>query len=324
MTDLANSCPCCSGRPYTACCRPFHRGVIPENAQLLMRSRYTAYVLNIPEYIVATTHPASPQFSDNKFSWKRSISQFSRNSTFQKLEILDFKENKALAAVTFTAYLSQDNRDATFTERSYFEKIDNHWFYRNGHLAQGYAPKLVNTGPLKVLPFAYYGDSILTKKAESIIEITSDIQKLVEEMIETLNACDGIGLAAPQVHHSLRLFIIKTPIETEQNKIETSEIKVFINPKLSLLSNETWKASEGCLSIPTIRASIERPKEITVEYTSIDGKLIKTGFSGWEARVIMHENDHIDGVLFIDRLDTEERLKLTPLLKILEKRMSNN
>jgi uncharacterized protein YchJ len=136
MTDLANLCPCCSGKAYNACCKPFHEGAKPENALQLMRSRYSAYALNIPDYIVATTHPANPQYSENTFSWKRSISQFSQNYSFKRLEILDFKENNNLATVTFTAYLSQDTRDATFTERSYFEKINNQWLYREGQLVE--------------------------------------------------------------------------------------------------------------------------------------------------------------------------------------------
>ena len=286
-----------------------------------MRSRYSAYVLNLPDYIVATTHPASPQYSENKFSWKRSISKFSTNSLFEKLKILDFKENKTVATVTFTAYLSQDNLDATFTERSYFEKKGNQWLYRGGQLAQGHVPTLITSGQLRLLPLAYYGDPILRKKADPIIEITDDIRKLVEEMIETMDASGGIGLAAPQIHHSIRLFIIRTPIETEQDKLEPGDVKVFINPLLTLPSSQTWKASEGCLSIPTLRSVVERPKEITVEYTSINGKLIKERFSGWEARVIMHENDHIEGLLFIDRLDKEERLRLVAFLQNLEKRV---
>lgn len=321
MKDPANSCPCCSGRAYDECCKLFHEGTMPENALQLMRSRYSAYVLNLPDYILASTHPASPQYSENKFSWKRRISQFSRNSSFEKLEILDFKENKTVATVTFTAHLSQDTRDATFTERSYFEKKGNQWLYRGGQLTQGHEPNLVTTGQLRLLPLAYYGDPILTKKADPIIEITDDIRKLVEEMIETMDACNGIGLAAPQIHHSIRLFVIRTPIETEQDKFEPGEVKVFINPTLSLPSSETWKESEGCLSIPTIRSLVERPKEITVEYTSLDGGLIEKRFSGWEARVIMHENDHIEGILFIDRLDKEERMQLTPFLQNLEKRV---
>ena len=193
--------------------------------------------------------------------------------------------------------------------------------YRGGQRFQGNAPTLITTGPFKALPLAYYGDPILRKKADPIIEITSDIKTLIEEMIETMDACNGLGLAAPQIHHSIRLFVIRTPIEIDQDKYERGDIKIFINPKLSLYSEETWKASEGCLSIPTIRSLVERPKEVTVEYTSLEGKILKEKVSNWQARAIMHEYDHIEGILFIDRLDPEELSKLMPSLQNLEKRI---
>jgi peptide deformylase len=321
MTNLKNPCPCGSGKEYDQCCQVFHKGHLPKNALLLMRSRYSAYVLNIPDYIIETTHPASAQYSENKFSWKRRLSQFSRSSSFHKLEILDFKEKNPMATVTFTVYLSQDGHESTFTERSYFQKINHRWFYEGGVLTQGHDPNLVTTGPLRLLPLAYYGDPILRKIAEPITEITSDIQTLIEDMIETMDTYDGMGLAAPQIHHSIRLFVIRTPIETEQDQLKLGEVKVFINPKLSLPSDETWKAPEACLSIPTIRSLVERPKEVTVEHTSLEGQLIKQRYSGWEAKVIMHENDHIEGTLFIDQLDQEEQSKLKPFLQKLEKRI---
>ncbi|MBS4169173.1 Peptide deformylase [Parachlamydia sp. AcF125] len=319
--SLVKPCPCGSEQEYDYCCKLFHQGNLPENALLLMCSRYSAYALNIPEYLVETTHPASPQYSENKFSWKRSLSHFSRYTSFHKLEIFDFKEKDALAIVTFTAYISQEGQDATFTERSHFEKIGCRWFYLGGQLAQGHVPTLATTGQFKLLPLAYYGDPILRKKAEAITEMTADTSKLIEEMVETMDTYEGIGLAAPQIHHSIRLFVIRTPIEMEQDKFEAGQIKVFINPRLSLYSEETWKAPEGCLSIPAIRASVERPKEVTVEYTSVTGKTIQERVSGWEARAIMHEYDHLEGILFIDRLEQAEQSKLGPFLHNLEKRI---
>lgn len=320
MTNVENPCPCFSGKEYDVCCKPFHQGQLPSNALLLMRSRYSAYALNLADYLIETTHPASPQYTDNKFSWKRSISHFIKHTTFQKLEILDFKEKSTLATVTFTAYILQEGHDATFTEKSYFEKLRNRWFYRGGQLVQGYAPNLI-TGQFKLLPLAYYGDPILRKKAEEITEITPEIKKLVEDMIETMDVCDGVGLAAPQVHHSIRLFVIRRPLQIDEGHYDLGEVKVFINPTLSLPSEETWKASEACLSIPTIRSVVERPKEVTVQYTSIEGKSIQERVSGWEAKVIMHEYDHIEGVLFIDRLDPKEQARLAPFLENLQKRI---
>jgi len=321
MIEPTTTCPCGSGTEYISCCKPLHEGILPDNALQLMRSRYSAYVLNLPSYIVKTTHPASPQYSVNKFAWKRKITQFSQNSTFQKLEILEFKEKESLATVIFTVFLTQNEEDATFTEKSYFEKINDRWLYRGGQLKNGHAPNMVTTAEFKLLPLAYYEDSILRRKADPVNEITTDIKNLVEEMIETMDASDGIGLAAPQIHHSIRLFVIRVPIETENGGFDAGDVKVFINPILSNFSAEMWKASEGCLSIPTIRSSVERPREITVNYTTLDGTQIKEQFSGWAARVIMHENDHIDGILFIDRLEMEEKLRVKPILQHLKARI---
>jgi peptide deformylase len=322
MSDIKkNQCPCCSEKTYENCCFVFHEGKLPENALQLMRSRYSAYVLNIPEYIIETTHPASPQYSEDKFSWRRSILKFSRAFTFNKLKILDFKEQKNFATVTFTAYISQDSRDSTFTEKSYFEKVKNRWLYRGGQLAEGHAPNLVTTAQLRLLPLAYYGDPILRKKADPVVDISKDLEKLVEEMIETMDSCNGMGLAAPQVHHSIRLFITRFPVETEKGNFEKSGVRVFINPKISSKSTETWKTSEGCLSIPTIHADVKRSQEIEVEFLDLKGNSHVEKFSGWEARVVLHENDHLDGVLFIDHLDRKKLIELEPFLKKLKKRI---
>lgn len=324
MTNFKSFCPCSSGIFYDDCCRRFHEGDLPENALQLMRSRFSAFAYDKPKYIIETTHPASSQYHNNKFSWERNISKFSKSSTFNKLDILDFKENNLLATVTFTAYMTQNDREVTFTEKSYFEKVNGRWYYLTGQLAQGYAPHLVTHGQLKLLSLAYYGDPILRKQTAFVNEMTPEIKKLVDEMIETMDAYDGIGLAAPQVHHSLKLFIIRVPIETEKDKVEFGAVHVFINPVISLPSKETWITSEGCLSIPTIHIDVERPHEITVDYTNFEGLRINQRFSGLLARMIMHENDHINGVLMIDHLGEEERKKLEPLLQKLENRIHHH
>ena len=127
-------CPCGSGNSYATCCRPFHQGVLPDSALKLMRSRYSAYALCIPEYIIRTTHPANPQFCHDTTQWSQKISEFSLHTQFKRLEILDFQENDDCATVTFVAHLTQNNKDASFTEKSRFEKIDGRWLYRNGRL----------------------------------------------------------------------------------------------------------------------------------------------------------------------------------------------
>lgn len=130
--DTIFLCPCTSGLTYNQCCKRLHDGVLPENALQLMRSRYAAYALNNIDYIIATTHPKNPNYIQDKALWKSQISKFRLNSTFDKLTILEFKENKNVATVTFTAYITQNAQDATFTEKSSFEKIGDQWLYLNG------------------------------------------------------------------------------------------------------------------------------------------------------------------------------------------------
>ncbi len=97
-----------------------------------MRSRYSAYALDLPEYIIATTHRANPNYSKDTLSWKGSISKFSRDFSFQRLEILDFQEKPPFATVTFIAHIAKGSYDASFTEESSFEKVGSQWLYRDG------------------------------------------------------------------------------------------------------------------------------------------------------------------------------------------------
>lgn len=308
-------CPCKSGDLYEACCKRFHKGNFPENALQLMRARYSAYALNLPEYIIQTTHPASPQYEEDQSLWKKKLSDFSTKAEFRNLKILSFQEKGAVATVTFVAEIFQKDDDFTFTEKSYFEKFRGHWLYRSGQIASGHEPSLMTTGTMKILPLAYYGNPILRQETNPVREITKEIQQFAQEMIETMDACDGIGLAAPQVHHSIKLFVMRLPIETSSGDIEMGEALTLINPEISLQSKETSSAEEGCLSIPTIRAKVERPKSITITYQDIQGRKVQKRCFGWEARVVQHETDHLNNILFVDRLKSEEREKLEPFLK---------
>jgi SEC-C motif-containing protein len=130
-------CPCGSGELYKNCCELFHRGKPPENALELMRSRYSAYALNLPGYIIQTTHPENPHFSHNIKTWAKEISDFCLLTQFKKLEILEFQETKDVAFVTFVAHLMQKGQDATFTEKSRFAKVQNRWLYQSGEIWKG-------------------------------------------------------------------------------------------------------------------------------------------------------------------------------------------
>lgn len=134
--DKTMPCPCRSGKPYGECCQPFHQGELPDTALKLMRSRYTAYALCMPEYIIHTTHRANAQFCHDNVEWTQKISEFSLRTEFKNLEILEFQDGSPFATVTFVAHLVQDNKDVSFTEKSYFEKVKNKWFYLSGQLSQ--------------------------------------------------------------------------------------------------------------------------------------------------------------------------------------------
>lgn len=127
-------CPCHSGFLYSACCQPYHEGVPPPNASALMRSRYSAFALNLPQYIIQTTHPKNPQYQNNTSKWTQELQTFSRQTEFIGLEILEIKENEPEAYVTFHAKLKQMGKDASFTEKSRFAKENQHWYYLEGSI----------------------------------------------------------------------------------------------------------------------------------------------------------------------------------------------
>ncbi len=171
-----------------------------------------------------------------------------------------------------------------------------------------------------ILPIAYYGESILRKKTEPVKEINSNLSQLVADMIETMYAKDGIGLAAPQVHQSLSLFVTCVPSYVDEKTIIPGKERVFINPKILSYSDELITLQEGCLSIPQLYGYVTRPLKIIVEAMDLDGKTFTQEFFDYEARCVMHENDHINGKLFIDRLDSKEREIIEPKLREIKKK----
>jgi peptide deformylase len=172
------------------------------------------------------------------------------------------------------------------------------------------------------LPLRFYGDPILRQRCAPVEAITEEIRQLVRDMIETMDIHKGCGLAAPQVGHSLRIFVLRDYVETPEGDFALSEPRVYINPKLSNPSVKKILDTEGCLSIPGIRADVERPLKIRVEATDLEGRPFSEDVEGYNARIRMHENDHINGVLYIDRLDLRRRKKIEPLLKELQKKYS--
>ena len=126
-------CPCHSSLSYKECCRPYHLGELPPTALAQMRARYSAYALGLVDYIVKTTHPSHPECKDRPLAeWRLNIERFSKQTAFDGLKILDFSEDEAKGTVTFTAILSSNGDDLTFSEMSYFEKKGGRWLYKSG------------------------------------------------------------------------------------------------------------------------------------------------------------------------------------------------
>lgn len=156
-----------------------------------------------------------------------------------------------------------------------------------------------------ILPIYAYGQPVLKKVAEDITPEYPGLQELLANMWETMEHADGVGLAAPQIGLAIRLFVVDTHPDEESKAKERKEApirKVFINARMLEETGEVWPFSEGCLSIPDIRADVERPAVIRLRYLDENFAEHEEVFTGLNARVIQHEYDHIEGILFTDRL----------------------
>jgi peptide deformylase len=162
-----------------------------------------------------------------------------------------------------------------------------------------------------IYPIVAYGDPVLKKEAEEIEKDYPELDKLIEDMFETMYAASGVGLAAPQIGKSIRLFIVDgSPFAEddeegeEDPKAEGMENfkKVFINPIIEEEHGEEWGFNEGCLSIPKIREEVFRKERVVISYYDENWELKEETYEGYAARIIQHEYDHVDGILFTDHL----------------------
>jgi peptide deformylase len=178
-----------------------------------------------------------------------------------------------------------------------------------------------------VLEVIKYGHPVLREKGKRVERVTEEIRLLVANMIETMRAEDGVGLAAQQVGHALMLTVIDVSsserpsqliIDGESLDIATSMPLVLLNPKISKPEGEQI-ASEGCLSVPDINAEIRRAEKVTVSATGLNGKELVFDCTGLLARAAQHEIDHLNGILFINRMDAATRVSLAGKLKKMEK-----
>ena len=165
-----------------------------------------------------------------------------------------------------------------------------------------------------ILPIVAYGDPVLKKKGTDITAEYPGLAELIANMFETMYAAHGVGLAAPQVGRSIRMFIVDASAFVEEGDDEYEALKdfkkTFINPEILTEEGEEWAFEEGCLSIPDIREDVFRQPDITMRYHDENFVEHTETFSGLAARVIQHEYDHIEGVLFVDHLSPLRRRML--------------
>ena len=152
-----------------------------------------------------------------------------------------------------------------------------------------------------IYPIVAYGNPVLKKEAEELPE-GSDLTQLIQDMYATMDHAHGVGLAAPQINQGVRLFVIDSTLMLDEDDEEKGIRRVFINPILLDEYGDSFGFEEGCLSIPDVRAEIIRPEKLTLEYYDENWNLKEEEFSGMTARVIQHEYDHLEGILFVDYL----------------------
>ncbi len=176
-----------------------------------------------------------------------------------------------------------------------------------------------------ILPIVAYGDPVLKRKADEVEQSHPDLQTLIDNMFETMYEASGVGLAAPQIGKSIRLFVIDgSPFADKDEDEEDDPLaegidgfkKVFINPQILEETGEEWAFNEGCLSIPKVREDVYRKPKIRVQYFDENWQKHDEVFEGYKARIIQHEYDHIEGILFTDKLSAIRK-------KLISKKLAN-
>lgn len=174
-----------------------------------------------------------------------------------------------------------------------------------------------------VLPIIAYGDPVLRKVAKNISPEYPGLEQLLENMKETMKNAHGVGLAAPQIGKAIRIFLVDTrpfaeddDLDAEEQEFLSTYNKVFINAKILEETGDEWAFSEGCLSIPDVREDVFRNETLTIEYYDENFEKHTETLSGLAARVVQHEYDHIEGVLFTDKLSSLKK-------RLIKKKLDN-
>lgn len=182
-----------------------------------------------------------------------------------------------------------------------------------------------------ILDIVMYGDPVLRAKCARVDEVTTEIQELADNMMDTMRDAHGVGLAAPQVGVAIQLAIVDVShdpecisflrIDGEDKTLDEAMPFVFINPVIDF-GEQKETQSEGCLSFPDLRGDIRRPEAVTARLTLLDGQTIQVETDGLLARAIQHETDHLNGILFIDRMSSASKIGLRGRLKRMQKEFS--
>ena len=174
-----------------------------------------------------------------------------------------------------------------------------------------------------ILPIVAYGDPVLRKVGVDIDKDYPNLSELIDNMRETMENAQGVGLAAPQIDKSIRLFLVNTApfgededLEEEERMFLSNFNKVFINAKILNEEGDEWAFTEGCLSIPDIREDVFRQSKITIEYLDENFEKHTDTIDGLAARVVQHEYDHIEGILFTDKISSLKK-------RLLKKKLEN-
>ena len=183
-------------------------------------------------------------------------------------------------------------------------------------------------GKKKTLSMKYLGEACLHQKAARIEEITDDIRSLSEAMLELMYRHEGVGLAAPQVGIGLRLVTLDVPDPKEEGMpLSPGEREllplmplVLVNPEIESLSSVTEIREEGCLSVPKLYAPVERPVSVVLKTTLLDGRQIRLDCGGFLARALQHELDHLDGVVYVQRIKDPDFTEILPQLQKIYKK----
>lgn len=172
------------------------------------------------------------------------------------------------------------------------------------------------------LKLRYYGDPALRQRAAEVGEVTDEIRELVNQMWKVFDEHPAVGLAANQVGVLKRVFLVRHDEYLPNGEVIRGEPLTYIDPKLSHPSEETWMFNEPCLSLPGLRVPIERPMRITIEATNLKGERFTEELTEYDARVRMHENDHLNGVLIVDRTSKSARRQIEDKLRKIKKKYS--